>query len=50
MFPELRLIIYNTLVNFVVVLIEMGWKADNKFIQKCSNTVDISPPIMTLPH
>lgn len=50
MFLELWLIVNDSFVDFIVVLIEMRREAYHELIEKCTNAVDVGPPIMTLPH
>jgi len=46
----LRLIGYNSFINLIMILVKMRWKTHDKLIEKCTYTVNISPPIMSLSH
>jgi hypothetical protein len=48
--PVVDLIVDDAFVNEVVVLIEMWRKSDNQLVEKSTDTVDISPLIVSLSH
>ena len=50
MFFELRLIVDDAFVNFVVILIEMRWKSYDQLIEESTNAIDIGSSVMTLTH
>ena len=45
-----RLTIHNTLINFIVILIEMRREADDELIEEGAEAVNIRLSIMPLPE
>ena len=50
MFFELRLIVDDAFVNFVVILIEMRWKSYDQLVEESTNAIDIGSSVMSLTH
>lgn len=50
MFIVLGLIVYNSFVDFVVVLVEMRRETNDEFVEKSTDAVDVSESVVTLAH
>lgn len=50
MFFELRLVVDDAFVNFVVILIEMRRESYDKLVEESTNAIDIGSSIMSLTH
>ena len=48
MFSIFWLIVDNAFVYLIMILVEMRWKANDQFIKKCTNTIDVRSSIMSL--
>ena len=49
MFFIFWLIVDNAFVYLIMILVEMWWKANDQFIKKCTDTIDVRSSIMSLP-
>jgi hypothetical protein len=50
MFIIFRFIIYNTFIDFIVVLAEVRREANDQFVEKSSDAVDVGKSVVTLAH
>ena len=44
------LIVHDAFVYLIMILVEMRWKANDQFIKKCTDTIDVRSSIMSLPE
>lgn len=47
---EIRLVMNDSLIDFIMVLVEVRWVANYQFIEEGTNAINISSSIMALAH